>query len=136
MQNYSARRVRQGTGLPQLAACGASCDICTGETIEAIAAAAKLAAHAEHDGRRRLRKLVIGEGASVVDAELFERLRVLRKRLADEAGVPAYIVFSDATLRAMAELRPTSHGELLGVPGVGPAKVERYGDAFLQVLTA
>jgi ATP-dependent DNA helicase RecQ len=117
-----------------LDACGASCDICTGQTIEAIAAVTKVAARAERDGRRRLRQLVVGDSTSVVDGELFERLRVLRKRLADEARVPAYIIFSDATLRAMAELRPTSHGELLGVPGVGPAKVERYGDAFLSVL--
>ena len=116
----------------ELDTCGASCDICTGETIEKIAAEAKVALRSERDGRRRMRKLVVGEGAPVIDAELFERLRVIRKRLADEQGVPAYIVCSDMTLRAMTELRPSSHGELLGVPGVGPAKVERYGDAFLE----
>jgi ATP-dependent DNA helicase RecQ len=119
----------------QLDACGGSCDVCTGETIEAIATAAKPVARGRHDASRRLPRPAVGAVASPVDPDLFQRLRTLRKRLADEAGVPAYIVFSDATLRAMAELRPTSHGELLGVPGVGPAKVERYGDAFLQVLT-
>jgi ATP-dependent DNA helicase RecQ len=76
--------------------------------------------------------VTVSDGVSGIDSDLFQRLRVLRKRLADDARVPAYIVFSDATLRAMAGLRPTSHGELLGVPGVGPAKVERYGDAFLE----
>jgi CubicO group peptidase (beta-lactamase class C family) len=69
-------------------------------------------------------RVVVGDGASLEDAELFQRLRDLRKRLADEHGVPAYIVFSDATLRAMAELRPAVDADLLDVPGVGPAKLE------------
>ena len=49
-------------------------------------------------------------------------------------GVPAYIVFSDAVLRAMAARLPRSEAELLDVPGVGPAKLQRYGEAFLEVL--
>jgi superfamily II DNA helicase RecQ len=77
---------------------------------------------------------VIGDDASIVDVELFERLRAVRKRLADESGVPAYIVFNDATLKAIAELRPGSEAEMLDVPGVGPAKLERYGAAFLAAL--
>jgi superfamily II DNA helicase RecQ len=48
--------------------------------------------------------------------------------------VPAYIVFSDATLKAMAEMRPQSEAALLRVPGVGPAKLERYGSEFLRAL--
>jgi DNA helicase-2/ATP-dependent DNA helicase PcrA len=48
--------------------------------------------------------------------------------------VPAYIVFSDATLKAIAEMRPGSKAEMLDVPGVGPAKLERYGAAFLAAL--
>ena len=63
---------------------------------------------------------------------LFERLRALRKRLADEEGMPPYIVFSDATLRAMCANPPTNEQELLAIPGVGPAKLARYGDAFLE----
>jgi len=63
---------------------------------------------------------------------LFNRLRVLRKRLADEEGMPPYIVFSDATLRAMCANPPTNEQEFLAIPGVGPAKLARYGDAFLQ----
>jgi len=65
---------------------------------------------------------------------LFEQLRTLRRQLADAQNVAAYIVFSDSTLRAMAELRPTSRSELLDVPGVGPAKLERYGNAFLDLV--
>jgi ATP-dependent DNA helicase RecQ len=50
--------------------------------------------------------------------------------------VPAYIVFSDAVLRAMAARRPQTPAELLQVPGVGPVKLERYGAAFLEALAA
>ena len=67
-------------------------------------------------------------------AETFERLRALRKRLADAEGVPAYIVFSDAVLREMAKHAPRTRAELLGIPGVGPVKLERYGEAFLKAL--
>ncbi len=50
--------------------------------------------------------------------------------------MPAYIVFSDATLKAIAEMRPASEADLLSVPGVGPAKLERYGAAFLEAIAA
>jgi ATP-dependent DNA helicase RecQ len=62
---------------------------------------------------------------------LFERLRTLRKRLASEAGVPPYVIFHDKTLAEMARRRPTSEAALLGITGVGQAKLERYGEAFL-----
>ena len=70
------------------------------------------------------------------DPELFERLRTLRKRLADEAGVPPYIVFSDATLRDMCAKRPATDDEFLDVSGVGATKLARYGEAFLAELAA
>jgi ATP-dependent DNA helicase RecQ len=80
----------------------------------------------------------VGVGLSdpdeIADPELFERLRAVRKRLADAEGVPAYIVFSDAVLRGMARMRPRSPEELRLVAGVGPVKLERYGDAFLEEL--
>ena len=68
------------------------------------------------------------------DADLFESLRALRKELADAQRVPAYIVFSDKVLWEMAAMRPTSEEDLLRVPGVGPAKLSRYGRAFLKLL--
>jgi ATP-dependent DNA helicase RecQ len=71
-----------------------------------------------------------------VDEALFERLRALRKRLADEQRVPAYVVFSDATLAEMAARKPRTLAELLEVGGVGQTKLERYGDAFLEVIDA
>jgi len=69
-----------------------------------------------------------------VDERLFERLRALRKRLADEQGVPAYVVFADATLAAMAALRPRTAEDMLRVSGVGRVKLDRYGAAFLAAI--
>ena len=66
--------------------------------------------------------------------ELFERLRKLRKQLADEEGVPPYVVFSDATLRNMCVDMPRSESELLAVSGVGEVKLARYGRVFLEEL--
>jgi DNA helicase-2/ATP-dependent DNA helicase PcrA len=67
------------------------------------------------------------------DAEpVFEALRAWRRVRAD--GGPAYIVASDATLRAIAELRPTSMKALAGVLGIGPTKLELYGDEILEVV--
>ena len=70
------------------------------------------------------------------DDELFERLRSLRKELADLQGVPPYVIFSDATLRGMVRRRPKTAEELLEVSGVGQVKLERYGKAFLDELDA
>ena len=68
------------------------------------------------------------------DAVLFEELRALRRRLADEQSVPAFVVFNDATLRALAAARPTDDRAMLAVSGVGPAKLEQYGADFLAVI--
>ncbi|HBF12319.1 MAG TPA: DNA helicase RecQ [Deltaproteobacteria bacterium] len=67
---------------------------------------------------------------SSYDEELFERLRVLRKELADAQDVPAYIIFSDATLRQMARDRPTDHEAFLQITGVGTKKLESFGKIF------
>ena len=68
------------------------------------------------------------------DDGLFEQLRAVRRRLADEQGAPAFVVFSDATLRNLAAARPTDRRGMLAVSGVGPAKLERYGDDFLAAI--
>ena len=91
------------------------------------------AVDAASSGRRRATATVV-EDLTQEDTEVFEALRELRRELAEEAGVPPYIVFGDATLRAMAVKRPASDQELLGVPGVGATKLERYGSAFLTAL--
>jgi ATP-dependent DNA helicase RecQ len=68
----------------------------------------------------------------VIRDELFERLRQLRKRFADELNVPPFVVFSDATLSDMAEKRPINRIQMLQVSGVGEAKVAHYGEAFIN----
>ena len=68
--------------------------------------------------------------------ELFEALRSWRAEQAREQGVPAYIVFGDATLRALAEHRPASLDALSGISGIGERKREAYGDAVLAVIAA
>jgi ATP-dependent DNA helicase RecQ len=67
-----------------------------------------------------------------VDEGLFETLRILRRKLADQRGVPAYVVFNDATLRDMARLRPSTPLALLGVRGVGEKKVADLGQRFIE----
>ncbi|MGN8113176.1 DNA helicase RecQ [Labrys sp. 22185] len=68
------------------------------------------------------------------DGALFAALRAERSRLAREQGVPPYMIFADTTLRAMASERPGSLPEFLALPGVGQAKLERYGEVFLEVV--
>ena len=67
---------------------------------------------------------------------LFDALRALRRRLADDQQVPPYVVFHDATLRTIAATRPTDTAALLAIPGIGAAKAERYGDDVLQTIKA
>ena len=68
------------------------------------------------------------------DVELWESLKRWRVQAAKERGVPAYIVFTDATLMAVVERRPSSLEELGEVPGIGPAKLEAYGEVLLELL--
>jgi ATP-dependent DNA helicase RecQ len=67
-------------------------------------------------------------------APLFEKLRAERGRLAREQGVPAYVIFHDTTLIALATAKPRTIAELEDIPGMGRSKIERYGEAFLAVL--
>jgi ATP-dependent DNA helicase RecQ len=71
-----------------------------------------------------------------VDRNLFDRLRSLRRRLAGERGVPAYVVFGDSSLREMARIQPATSEQLLEVKGVGDRKLAEYGDAFLGAIGA
>jgi DNA helicase II / ATP-dependent DNA helicase PcrA len=83
-------------------------------------------------GRDRRR----GDGAARVadpDDPLFARLRAWRLVTAKEQSVPAYVVFSDATLQAIAARRPGTLAQLAGVPGVGAVKLDRYGAAVLEL---
>ena len=70
------------------------------------------------------------------DEELYEKLRAWRTEQAGEAKVPAYVVFTDATLQAIAETKPVDPVALATVPGVGPAKLERYAEQVLALVNA
>ena len=71
-----------------------------------------------------------------VDQPLFEALRALRLKFAQEQGVPPYVIFHDRTLRDMAHLRPDSLAKMRGVGGVGERKLELYGRVFLDAIQA
>jgi ATP-dependent DNA helicase RecQ len=75
-----------------------------------------------------------GATASSEHDSLFEQLRGLRKQLADHAGVPPYVVFHDATLREMAEQKPSTLAAFAKIPGVGQAKLSRYGEVFIKAI--
>ena len=75
-------------------------------------------------------------GEIACDEGLFERLRALRKRLADERGVPPYIVFSDVALRQMARRYPESEVEFRSISGVGEKKLREFGEVFLAEIAA
>jgi ATP-dependent DNA helicase RecQ len=85
--------------------------------------------------RTRARDRASSRGGAVAplaeaDAPLFDRLRALRKRLADARGVPPYVVFSDVTLRALATERPETKDEFLAIVGIGEKKYADFGEAF------
>jgi superfamily II DNA helicase RecQ len=111
-----------------MAACETSCDVCADFDV--------LADSARADHGRRGRAPV---GAPDVELspevdDLCARLKALRKQLAVERKVPAYVVFNDATLLHIAERRPASEEALLAIPGIGPAKLTLYGRALLEVV--
>ena len=85
--------------------------------------------------KRSTQRSVLEDSWEGVDRELFSRLRALRSEKAAEASVPAYVVFSDVTLRDMARRRPSSRDGLLLVKGVGEKKAADYGESFLSVIT-
>jgi superfamily II DNA helicase RecQ len=88
-----------------------------GEHAETRARAAKTAAAAAADG-----------------SPLYEALKAWRLERSRADGVPAYVVFHDATLQAIAERRPQSNVDLLDISGIGPTKMSRYGDDILAVV--
>jgi len=75
-------------------------------------------------------------GAIACDELLFEQLRGLRRRLADERDVPAYVIFSDVTLREMARNYPTTPTEFRRIPGVGEQKLKDFAEPFLSEIRA
>ena len=105
--------------------CGSSCDVCTGADLLDGAGRQPRVAPTSREGT---------DAAELRNSADFERLRAVRSELAEARGVPAYVVFSDATLLAMLAARPTTEAEMLAVSGVGPTKLQAYGSAFLAAL--
>ena len=108
--------------------CETSCDACAGFDVLGEAAAA-----APIIPRSRRARVAVA-ASDDLDAELYLALKALRKTIADGRAVPAYIVFSDATLVQLAERKPRTEAALLEIPGVGPKKLELYGEQFLALL--
>ena len=121
------------------AKCGncSSCFAAEREAAEAQAAAARAVQRAAANAQRladRPRRPVRAQVEDEGDDRLLAALYALRKRLAAKQKVPAYMIFSDATLRELAHQKPRSHDALLDVPGIGEKKAARYGDDVLKTI--
>ena len=103
--------------------CETSCDVCT-----------DLAGGLHDVVTPTVQKRQIVVELAPEETSLFEELRSLRRQLADDRQVPAYVVFSDATLKEMASHKPATDLELLSITGVGQKKLETYGDVFLDTI--
>ena len=119
--------------------CGSSCDLCTGISVEDRTGASASRGVFGVTKRPRSRPFPSrpspeGRALGAEEEAKFQTLRKVRMELARRDGVPAFIVFPDKVLREMVRRRPTTPTELLGVPGVGPVKLDRYGEAFLDAL--
>ena len=110
--------------------CGGSCDVCSGRDVLA-------------EAPKRARKARIQSAGPLPAATplpeseeeaLYLRLKTLRRELADARGVPAYVIFTDATLQHMARFRPQTSEHLLAISGVGIKKLQLYGESFLAAL--
>ncbi|MDP9071170.1 MAG: ATP-dependent DNA helicase UvrD2, partial [Actinomycetota bacterium] len=86
------------------------------------------------DAERAKLRTLRRDDAPQGDPVVLEALKAWRAAMAKASGVPAFVIFHDSTLAAMAERRPASRAELLALPGLGPVKAERYGETLLAVL--
>jgi ATP-dependent DNA helicase RecQ len=114
-----------------IAACGESCGSCIKRDIVADARPAASAIGTKDRQKKSATFEAVSRPREDVDAGLFERLRALRKKLADERKVPAFVVFSDRSLQDMAARKPRTRDEFLDLHGVGQKKLEEYGNPFL-----
>jgi superfamily II DNA helicase RecQ len=81
-----------------------------------------------------VRRKAGADGLSAVQAALLDRLRIWRSEQAREQAVPAYVIFHDATLAAIAAARPADMTDLSSIHGIGARKLERYGPALMALL--
>jgi ATP-dependent DNA helicase RecQ len=141
MFRFADRRSCRHQGLVQylgqtIEACGASCDVCRGDLLGRESPGARPVRSAA-----RSTKAAAARGANAAPPSdeaqaLFLKLKALRRRLADARGIPAYLVFSDASLLLMASRRPRTDDEFLDISGVGPTKLAMYGRIFQEAIVA
>ncbi len=112
--------------------CGQSCGACSEVDIVATAMPRRVL-HQRASGLNSTDTAALTPELSANDG-LFSALRALRKSIADERGIPAYLVFSDRSLQDMAARHPRTLGDLLAIHGVGQKKLAQYGDHFLALL--
>ena len=118
-----------------IAPCGTSCEHCLGKSILDSTLARVQLRGVKPARRTKASNASAGEQVEdSLDMALFGRLKQLRKQLAEERNVPAYIIFSDAVLISMVAHQPLNEAELGKISGVGPKKLALYGEAFLAVL--
>jgi ATP-dependent DNA helicase RecQ len=155
MYQWADRRVCRHRGLAahfdeEMADCGGPCDACSGTTWDdargrlpppAVVETSSWNGGVDHPRtarpRARTRARAVSRSsapAPVKGGPVYERLRVLRRELADAIRRPAFVVFHDSALAKMVEMQPTTLEELRRVPGVGPVKLAKYGERFLRVL--
>ncbi len=126
----------------KISPCEKACDVCGGWDIVAQTRPHSLAKPGRSAAAKKRDSMKAGSEDPAEEATRIEgpseallgRLKKLRKRLADEKGIPAYIVFSDAVLIQMVAQRPQNESELLQINGIGPKKLTQYGELFLTEL--
>jgi len=116
-------------GYPTLSLNADSWQVLKGQRAVQVARAARSGVSA-----RRERVEASGASLNASDKTLFDALRALRKRLADEHGLPPYVIFHDATLRDMAQQRPVTLEQFARLRGIGEAKLSRYGEPFVEAI--
>jgi ATP-dependent DNA helicase RecQ len=121
----------------QIEPCGTACDHCLGQTLDELFSPhpARGSRLLEPSWRTPSWRAAPADDGGAEDPALFERLRTLRRTLADREDVPAYVVFSDAVLHDLARRKPTSLQQMLAISGVGQAKLARYGEVFLAAIS-
>ncbi len=87
-------------------------------------------------GKKAKKKRALALVLRTEDEELFERLRALRRSLADKAGIPSYAIFNDSTLAEMAAARPQTLYHLRAIKGIGEYRLKKYGQLFLDAISA
>jgi len=115
----------------QLSISGCGCDVCRGQ----VKPRPPREQSARKDPRRKTKASADDDAPLTTTEEvLFEALRKIRSRMANEANLPAFCVVHDSTLRELARSAPTTNAALLEVPGIGPIKAAKFGAEFLSVI--